>query len=127
MPTYSYICENCNNHFELFATFATYKERTSCPQCSSKKTYRDYVLDASTVNSSVKKSDSELKTVGDLANRNRDRLSEDEKSSLYKKHNSYREDLPDNPLPKGMSRMNKSQHVKWTQNGKTKQKRKRNG
>lgn len=126
MPTYSYICDNCNNHFELFATFSNYKERTACPQCSSKKTHRDYVLDASTINASVKKSDSELKTLGDLANRNRDKLSDDEKVSLYKKHNSYREDLSENPLPKGMSRMKKTQPVNWTPKGKIKRKRKKN-
>jgi hypothetical protein len=64
--------------------------------------------------SSVIKSDSELKTLGDLANRNRDRMSEDQKQSLYEKHNAYKEQGPTQDLPKGMTRMKKTKGVKWT-------------
>lgn len=114
MPTYSYICSDCNCAFELFFTIASYQEKPKCENCGSKKTSRDYETDMRSVINSVIKSDSELKTIGDLANRNRDRLSGDEKAHLEHKHNSYKETPSDKPLPKGMSRIKKPSHkIKW--------------
>ena len=105
MPTYSYICEKCSAKFELFAHFSDYTDHPKCIECSSKKTIRSYVDDlCMTV---VKKSDSELKTIGDLANRNRDRMSQDQKIELSQKHNEYKEQHSNKELPNGMSRMNK--------------------
>ena len=72
-----------------------------------------YCKDVATQIASVKKSDSELKTIGDLANRNRDRLSNDEKTNLYDKHNSYKDTEPEKPLPKGMTRMKKGTKTIW--------------
>jgi hypothetical protein len=69
--------------------------------------------DVATQSTSVRKSDSELKTIGDLANRNRDRLSDDEKITLHKKHNSYKDQESHKELPKGMSRIKKTNKVKW--------------
>jgi hypothetical protein len=67
---------------------------------------------------SVKKSDSELKTIGDLANRNRDKISDDHKSYLDQKHNAYKEELSTKQLPQGMSRMQKPKtKIKWRNNG----------
>ena len=71
-----------------------------------------------TLSSSVVKSDSELGTVGDLANRNRDRLTNDQKAALDHKHNEYKDHkLKDElvkGLPKGMSRMAKPKYKpKW--------------
>jgi putative FmdB family regulatory protein len=112
MPTYSYSCEKCNNDFELFFYIKDYIEQPKCVHCNSKCTYRLYVKDVSTQNTSVRKADSELKTIGDLADRNRDRLSSDEKAYLHHKHNSYRE-VDTKPLPKGMTRMKKGQKTIW--------------
>lgn len=71
--------------------------------------------DVSTINATVKKADSELKTIGDLANRNRDKMSEDQKISLANKHNEYKEDYKEvTELPKGMTRLKKQPKVKWT-------------
>jgi hypothetical protein len=68
-----------------------------------------------TLSTSIKKSDSELKTIGDLANRNRDRLSEDEKQHLYDKHNSYKDTELEKSLPKGMNKISKpKKKIKWT-------------
>ena len=53
------------------------------------------------------KNDNELKTIGDLANRNRDRMTDDHKTSLEEKHNSYKESESTKELPKGMSRIQK--------------------
>lgn len=113
MPTYSYYCENCESEFELFFYIKDYVEKPKCACCKSKKTIRQYTKDIITQNTSVKKSDSELKTIGDLANRNRDRMSDDQKADLYQKHNSYKETAEEKPLPKGMSRMKKGQKTIW--------------
>jgi len=108
------LCNNCNCGFELFLYIKDYTEHPQCPQCNKNTTDRDYSIDMLTLNSSVKKSDTELKTIGDLANRNRDRMSDDEKNALYIKHNSYKEEVSDKPLPKGMTRLKKQNKVKWT-------------
>lgn len=113
MPNYSYVCDKCNKSFELFFYIKEYQENPVCINCSSKKTHRCYILDVATQTSSVKKSDSELKTVGDLANRNRDKMSDDHKQALYHKHNEYKEQQADAPLPKGMKRLKKQNKIKW--------------
>lgn len=113
MPTYSYTCEQCKIDFELFFYIKDYIETPCCTNCRSDKTHRRYIDDVLTQNNSVKKADSELKTIGDIANRNRDRLSEDEKVHLYQKHNSYKENQPEKPLPTGMSRIKKPPKPKW--------------
>lgn len=114
MPTYTYLCEDCEQRFELFFYIKDYKPNPKCILCKSKNTCRSYYDDVTTIQSSVKKSNSELKTLGDLANRNRDKLSDDEKSHLFKKHNAYKEEESVKELPKGMSRIKKpKQKIKW--------------
>jgi putative FmdB family regulatory protein len=114
MPTYSYQCDKCKNDFELFFYIKDYIPTPSCPNCKSKKTHRSYTKDVITQSASVRKADSELKTVGDLANRNRDRMSEDHKIALHNKHNDYKYDTPQTQLPKGMKRIKKQPKIKWT-------------
>jgi putative FmdB family regulatory protein len=114
MPTYSYICSDCNKNFELFFYIRDYCEQPKCTHCSSSDTHRHYINDVLTQSASIKKSDSELKTIGDLANRNRDRMSDDQKNELTSKHNSYKDNKEDTPLPKGMSRLKKQKKIKWT-------------
>lgn len=114
MPTYSYVCEDCSCEFELFFYIKDYTDNPLCVSCESKNTHREYLKDVATQSTSVKKSDSELKTIGDLANRNRDKLSEDEKIALYNKHNAYKEEEPKKELPKGMKRLKKQKRTKWT-------------
>jgi putative FmdB family regulatory protein len=113
MPTYSYHCTSCEKDFELFFYIKDYIERPVCTYCDSQKTKRRYAEDALTQKASIKKSDTELKTIGDLANRNRDKLTEDQKTQLHKKHNNYKENIPDKPLPKGMSRIKKPSKILW--------------
>jgi putative FmdB family regulatory protein len=113
MPTYSYHCESCSNDFELFFHIKDYIEQPPCVGCSSKKTSRLYTKDVATQATSVRKTDSELKTIGDLANRNRDRMSNDERIALDKKHNSYKENTEEAPLPAGMTRMKKGTKTIW--------------
>lgn len=112
MPTYSYVCEKCSNKFELFFYMKDYDPNPKCESCGSKHTNRSYQDDVCT--GFVKKSDSELSTVGDLANRNRDRMSSDQKISLSEKHNKYKEEHSNKELPSGMSRMQKpKQKMQW--------------
>lgn len=41
MPTYDFICNNCNQRFDVFQTFAEYgKKKVSCTHCGSKKVRR---------------------------------------------------------------------------------------
>lgn len=113
MPTYSYFCNKCNKDFELFAYIKDYNPRPLCIVCSSIDTNRLYTKDFITQSCSVKKSDSELKTLGDLALRNTERMSEDEKASLYAKHNAYKDNEPERELPSGMQRMKKMPKTIW--------------
>lgn len=114
MPTYSYSCNKCKKDFELFFYIRDYIEQPQCIFCKSDQTARSYIKDVITQNTAVRKSDSELSTIGDIANRNRDRMSDDEKIALYNKHNSYKEEAPKNELPKGMKRLKKQPKIKWT-------------
>jgi putative FmdB family regulatory protein len=41
MPTYDFICNDCNQRFEVFLTFAEYgKKPVTCAHCNSKKVRR---------------------------------------------------------------------------------------
>jgi len=41
MPTYDFICNNCNQRFDVFLTFAEYgKKKVKCAYCGSKNTRR---------------------------------------------------------------------------------------
>ena len=112
MPTYTYFCESCNNSFDLFATITNYKETAKCPACQVSCS-RDYG-DMLTLNSSVKKSDSELKTLGDLAQRNTERFSDDYKAELQRKHYDYKgKEDPYTALPDGMSRIERGPKTIW--------------
>jgi putative FmdB family regulatory protein len=106
MPTYTFCCDKCNNKFELFFYIKDYQEHPKCESCGSHRTNRSYQDDLAGMMGSVIKADSELKTLGDLANRNRDKMSNDQKSNLYHKHNNYKEDFHLR-LPSGMSRIQK--------------------
>lgn len=116
MPIYTFFCDSCNHKYEIVCSIANYKSSTPCDKCKSKKhTYRLYIEDVATQSASVKKSDSELKTIGDLALRNTDRMSDDQKEHLNRKHNEYKYGKSSKELPKGMSRINKPKtKTKWT-------------
>jgi len=41
MPTYDFICNNCNQRFDIFLTFAEYGKKTvKCTHCNSKNVRR---------------------------------------------------------------------------------------
>lgn len=114
MPNYTYHCLDCNKNFELFSYIKDYNANPCCIYCNNLNTIRSIVEDVITQNTSVKKADNELKTIGDLANRNRDRLSDDQKQNLQQKHNAYKNDTPQKQLPSGMTRIKKQPKTKWT-------------
>lgn len=115
MPLYTFLCLGCNNKFEIVCSIRNYRDKQLCPLCkTAEQTERCYIEDVATLNSSVKKHDTELKTIGDLANRNRDRMSDSQKEELYTKHNSYKEQESVKPLPKGHQRLKKQAKIKWT-------------
>jgi len=117
MPAYSYVCNDCFTSMEFIFSIKEYERKQNklcCEKCESKNISRDYTTDLSGLNTSIKKTDSELKTIGDLAKRNRDKFSDDQKANLYKKHNSYKEDNAERkPLPSGMTRIKKQPKIKW--------------
>ena len=115
MPEYTYFCNKCNNKFSIVCSIKDYSDEMNCSICKSANTHRLYIEDLSTLNMSIRLSDSEIKTLGHLANRNAEKLSDDHKNHLYKKHNQYREEQSDKKLPDGMSRITKpNKKIKWT-------------
>lgn len=106
MPTYTFSCLNkkCRNKtFDIFSTIKSYDGSGICPRCKEKSTTRDYVQDLPVAQ--VVKGDSEL-SLGDLAQRNSNRFSDDYKDHLYQKHNSYKNQDEDGvELPAGMTKV----------------------
>jgi hypothetical protein len=113
MPEYTYICNDCNSRFCIICSIREYKEHVECLNCKSLFTIRAYEEDLPTLNMSVRLASSEIKTLGHLAHRNSETMSEDQKNELYRKHNSYKEEIPEKPLPKGMKRIKKPKKIKW--------------
>jgi hypothetical protein len=115
MPEYTYFCDKCKTKFSLSCSIHEYSEQIKCSSCKSKKdVHRCYSDDLSGLYSSIKKSDNELKTIGDIANRNRDKLSDDHKEALSIKHNKYKMEESTKELPSGMTRMKKQPKTKWS-------------
>lgn len=87
MPTYNFFCPK-HKSFELFRSFADYREEEPCPKCQ-KTCKRDYA-DLETISGSVITSDTDSRmTIGRLADRNKERLSNDEKMAIQYKNNEY--------------------------------------
>lgn len=82
MPQYTFLCPK-HKSFEIFRTFSEYQEKEKCPSCKHLCS-RNYQADQ--VNANIVVGDSDLKTIGHLANRNRDSLSNQAKMDLFIKH-----------------------------------------
>lgn len=110
MPTYTYQCPSCGD-FEFRSSMSDYKNKVKCPKCK-KLSPRNVLSDAE---STIVIGDSSPKTVGAMAERNADKLSADEKHHLNKKHNAYKEQDLNKPLPPGMERIQKpSEKPSWS-------------
>lgn len=99
MPTYPYKCNNCDYKFEVSQSIKEYKELRKCPQCHQLTLKRLFNIKSGF----VKLADSEIKTVGHLAQRNRERMSKDQRDELQRKHNEYKLKPPEHDPPSGMS------------------------
>lgn len=122
MPEYTYYCSCCKKNFERFSTLQNYTDVVKCSICNN-MCGRNYSIDMPTINGSVKLATSEIKTLGHLAQRNTETMSQDQKDDLYRKHNSYKEEVPEKQLPKGMTRLKKQNKVQWTSKPGIKQRR----
>ena len=113
MPEYTYFCDKCKLNFSVVVSMKDYKDKIQCDSCSI-LCDRSYDVDLPTIHGSVRLSSSEIKTLGHLAQRNTETMSKDQRDGLYIKHNSYKEEAPDKPLPKGMTRLKKQPKIQWT-------------
>ena len=99
MPLYTYVCPKCGQ-FEKYLSFANYTEKVKC-ECG-KLSHRDVLSDADSV---FAIGDGAPRTLGALADKNRDKMSNDEIIALRKKHNPHIYG-PKKELPKeGMRRL----------------------
>lgn len=98
MPSYSYICTNkkCKFKFSVFKHMSEYERQERCPKCSHEECCRDYQEDLPVA--SVKKGDNEI-TLGHLASRNTERMSDDQKEAIHVKNHAYMENPPPYKAP----------------------------
>ena len=97
MPTYVFHCNTCKADFEVFQSLKEYNGHTQCPDCQTETEHRVYDV----VPGHVVLGDSEIK-IGHLAKRNRDRMPDDQKKDLARKHNEYKFAPVEKDLPKGV-------------------------
>jgi hypothetical protein len=115
MPEYTFVCDDCGCKFAEILSFAQYDQKKySCCSCDGNNLSRSYEDDCMNIGGMVRKSDSELKTLGHIADRNRDRMSEDHKEHLKYKYTEYKKHKPEEVLPQGMSWTEKPEKVQWT-------------
>ncbi len=106
MIEYSYICEKCEVGFSVLKNRSDYQEREPCPQCKRKKNViRNFQADLPT--GVVHLHISEVKTVGHLAARNGEKMSQDEQDERWLKDNAYKAPPLEKELPSGCSRIRK--------------------
>lgn len=112
MPEYTYYCEKCQSSFSVICGISSYSESVLCETCNTPcgRDCSDYM----SLSSAVKLADSEIKTLGHLAQRNTENMSEEKKIELKMQHNAYKYDKPEQALPSGMSRIKKPPKTKWT-------------
>lgn len=107
MPTYTYFCDDCQQYFEKFALMCDYTDSETCPTCNScRNVIRALGYDISTVHRTVVAGDNEI-NLGQLADRNTQRMSRDEKIDKFYEQNKYKYEGPETDLPTGMTRVHK--------------------
>lgn len=101
MPNYIFQCyeekDGCGFLFEITESMYKIAEiKPTCPSCKKRKTVgRNFTME----NINFFEED---KTIGRLAEKNQDRLSNDHKAEMTKKHNEYKTKKPTAPPPPGM-------------------------
>ena len=80
MPSYDYRCEACDHNFDVFQKNT--KAKRKCPECGKFKLERLI----SACHGYVAATQSDMKTIGDLANFNRDAKTKGEKEAADKEY-----------------------------------------
>lgn len=78
MPTYEYKCDKCEHSFEIIQRMAD-RPLVKCPICKKNKLYRLFFSPMVFVVG-------EAKTIGQLADRNTKKMSNDQKDSIAEKY-----------------------------------------
>tara|TARA_R100000306_G_C4360489_1_gene134990 strand:- start:831 stop:1238 length:408 start_codon:yes stop_codon:yes gene_type:complete len=121
MPSYIFTCyedeKGCGHTFDILATMDEAPSlKPTCPNCHKRKSVaRNYELQ------NVVVYDSSPTTLGSLADRNSERMSDDQKNHLTNKNNAYRDQAFTGSLPKGGSlvpRNDKGQRIASTKQRK---------
>jgi len=95
MPIYAYKCNKCNEKFEITCSMQEISMKTmKCHKCKTTKVSRDFQAESGF-------SFPEPKSLGMISAQNSDKMSGDHKRFLTKKHNEYKEGLPNIKAPKG--------------------------
>lgn len=123
MATYTFECKHCQVDFEIVSSVGQYTGKGRCPTCKKVSKIRNLLCDLPV--SSIVKADSELKTIGDIAKRNTDKLSDDEKRHIIAKRDA--EKVQSAELPKGMSRAREQNSVDKLKEKKVRKANKRHG
>lgn len=102
---YSFYCfadeGGCNYPFTIISTMDKISNlKPKCPNCGkTRSVFRDFAADTIHGNAGTK-------TLGMLAEKNANRMSEDEKKALHDKHHEYMKRDPNKKPPKGMKYYN---------------------
>lgn len=88
----------CGHLFEQVMSVSEYTDKQTCPQCKKRKcVHRSYVHDR--VDGQVRLADSEVKTLGHLAERNTSKRSEEELARINYENNKYKFNKSENTPP----------------------------
>lgn len=104
MREYSFICEECDNHWSIVCSMSEYSSEQSCPKCKSVKTYRDYAEDSTHMHYSYGLH--ECKTLGHYADKQRKKYGEEKSKRMLESFKTKKD--PNSgmkELPSGMSRV----------------------
>lgn len=105
MPEYPLACDKCDHQWEDFWKVSEFDEKlkkAKCPECKSKKVYRDFNADNTYMGYTYSLND--CKTIGQYAEKQRKKYGE-EKSQLMEESFVTQKTLPDNDLGDGMKRI----------------------
>ena len=114
MPEYTFICEKCSDNMSLICTISEYLDKSKTIKCESCGgiLYRDFFGD--NVNAFVSVGLSDCKTIGQYAEKQTAKYSKAELQDI-KEDFKTKKTGGMQQLPKGMSRMDKSNtKTQWT-------------
>ena len=114
MPEYTFICEACSNHTSLVCMISEYSDKLKTIKCESCGgiLYRDFSED--NIDAFVSVGLSDCKTIGQYADKQTAKYSKTQLEDIKEGYKTKKTERG-NPLPQGMSRMEKPDHgIKWT-------------